>query len=297
METHHVHNPNRRRGHIGALIGLLLIAAVPPVRAAEEPLILGVFPRFNALETTTRYTPMAEYLSERLGRKVQLVTTKDFDSFWQGVTEKRFDIVQFNQFHYVRSTKSYEVIAHNKEFGKNTMAGALYVRKDSGITSLAQLRGRTVLFGGSEDAMIAYIAPVYLMLQAGLKKEDFKSAFAVNPINSVVALYHKQVDAAGSGDIVMEQPAVKKAINTDELTTLAVSEQLLQLPWAVKRSMPTALRKSIQSNLLALEGSEAGKQVLKSAAMTGIGKAQDKDYDPHRKMIRAVMGSEVLAQQ
>jgi hypothetical protein len=30
---------------------------------------------------------------------------------------------------------------------------------------------------------------------------------------------------------------------------------------------------------------------------TGTGKAEDKDYDPHRKMIRAVMGPKALAQQ
>ncbi len=29
------------------------------------------------------YTPLANHLSERLGRKVVLVTSKDFDSFWK----------------------------------------------------------------------------------------------------------------------------------------------------------------------------------------------------------------------
>jgi phosphonate transport system substrate-binding protein len=298
MEIQSVRNRKRqRRARIVSLICLVLTIVLPVVRAADEPLILGIFPRFGTLETITRHSPLAEYLSERLGREVQLVTSKDFDSFWQGVTEQRFDIVHFNQYHYVRAAKTYEVIAHSKEFGKSTMAGALYVRKDSGITDLTQLRGRTVLFGGGEDAMIAYIVPAYLMLRAGLKKEDFKSVFTINPVNSVVALYHKQVDAAGCGDIVVDQPAVRKAINTDELTALAVSEQLLQLPWAVKRTLPAKTREAIQSSLLNLENSEAGKTILKSAQMTGVGNATDKDYDPHRKMIRAVMGSKALAQQ
>jgi phosphonate transport system substrate-binding protein len=166
----------------------------------------------------------------------------------------------------------------------------LYVRKDSNITGLTQLRGRTVLFGGGEDAMIGYIAPVYMMLQAGVKKEEFKSRFAVNPLNSVIGVYHKQADAAGSGDGAIEQPALKNAINTNELTVLAVSEQLLHLPWAVKRTMPARLRELIQSELVNLENSEAGKKVLKSAVLTGIGKAEDKDYDPHRKMVEVVTG-------
>jgi len=275
---------------------LLLITATvwPPVMyAAGDPLVMGVFPRLNAVETTTRYAPLASYLGKQIGSEVRLVTSKDFESFWQGVMEQRYDIVQYNQYHYIRSAKDYRVIAHNREFGKSTVAGVLYVRKDSGITRLTQLRGRTVLFGGGQDAMISYIAPVYLILQAGLRKDEFKSQFAVNPINSVIGVYRKQADAAGSGDGAIEQPLLKNAINTDELAVLAISEKLLHLPWAVKRTMPVKLRASIQSTLINLEVSEAGQKVLKLAVMTGIGKAEDKDYDPHRKMVRAVMGSAV----
>jgi len=268
----------------------LLMLICVCARAGEGALTLGVFPRLSAGETTTRYTPLAEHLSERLGRKVMLVTSKDFQSFWRGIEEQRYEIVQYNQYHYIRSSKSYQVVAHNKEFGKDTLAGVLYVRKDSGITELRQLKGRTVLFGGGEDAMFGYIAPVYLLLQAGLSKDEFISQFASNPLNSVIGVYRKQADAAGSGDGVIGQPAVKSAINTDELTTLAVSEQLLHLPWAVKRAMPAQLRQSIQSILVDLEASEEGKRILKSAMLTGIGKAEDKDYDPHRRMIRAVVG-------
>jgi len=92
-------------------------------------------------------------------------------------------------------------------------------------------------------------------------------------------------------------PVVRNAINPDELTTIAVSPPLLQLPVAVKRDMPAQLRMSIQSILVNLKASEAGQQVLKSAALTGMGKAQDKDYEPHRKIVRAVMGPGEVAKR
>ena len=269
---------------------IFLCALAPSARAAEDPLIMGVFPRFNATETTTRYTPLADHLRERLGRPVSLVTSKDFTAFWRGVEDNRYDVVQYNQYHYIRSASKYRVIAHNKEFGKTTIAGAIYVRKDSGIRDLKQLKGRTILFGGGEDAMISYIAPMYMLLQAGLKKDDFKSQFAVNPINSVIGVYRKQADAAGSGDNAIGQPALKKAINTDELALLAVSEQLLHLPWAVKRGLPAPLGQAIQSALTDLEKSESGKHILSSALLTGIGKAEDRDYEVHRRMVREVIG-------
>ena len=298
METRTGGNPIRAARRI--VLALCLIAtagAASVVQAADDPLILGVFPRRNAAETTKLFTPMADYLSEQLGRKVKLVTAKDFDSFWQGVTERRYDIVHYNQYHYIRSAQTYQVIAHIEEFGKSTIAGVIYVRKDSGITALAQLRGRTVLFGGGEDAMISYIANRYLMLQAGLKKDDFKSLFAVNPPNAILALHSRQVDAAGAGDGVLDLPVIRKAVNPDELTALVVSAPLLQLPVAVKRNMPAKVQASVQSTLVNLKNSEAGKEVLKAAVMTGMGKAQDKDYDPHRKIVRAVTGATDPAQR
>lgn len=273
------------------LLWLVAAGAVPSAaNAADEPLIMGIFPRYKAAETTTMFTPLANHLSERLGRKVVLVTSKDFDSFWIGVTERRYHIVHYNQYQYIQSSKFYRVFAYNQEFGKDAVAGVLYVRKDSGITQVSQLSGRTVIFGGGKDAMLSYIAPRFLLMQAGLKESNFKSEYAVSPPNAALALYHKQADAAGGGDILMDLPVVKNAINTDDIKVLAATEPLLFLPWAVNRSIPEKLGESIQSILVDLANSEEGRKILKAAATTGMGKAGDRDYDPHRKMINAVFG-------
>ena len=277
---------------MASLVCLLATVAAPRAQAAEEPLILGIFPRNKATETTTMYTPLANYLGEQLGRRIVLVTYKDFDSFWMGVTERRFDIVHYNQYHYTQSVHAYRVIAHNQEFGKNAVAGALYVHKDSGITEVSQLRGRTIIFGGGRDAMLSYIAPRFLLMQAGLKEGDFKTEFAVNPPNALLALHNKRADAAGGGDILIDLPAVKNAINTQDLRMLAATEPLLFLPWAVTRNMPAKLGERIQSILVSLGNSDAGIKVLQAARTTGIQKAGDRDYDPHRRMTSAVFGPE-----
>ena len=280
----------RTLGKVAGLLGVIAISVAPGVQAAESSLVLGIFPRYNATETTTMYTPLADHLTERLGRKVTVITSKDFDSFWKGVEEQKYDIVHYNQYHQIRAAQSYRVVAHSQEFGKSAVAGAVYVRKDSGITDLSQLRGRTVIFGGGKDAMMSYIAPRFLMMRAGLQEGDFKTEFAVNPPNALLALYHKQADAAGGGDILIDLPVVRNAINAGELKILATTEPLLFLPWAVKRTMPAKLRESIQATLTDLEQSDAGRKVLKAVKTTGIETAEDKDYAPHRRMTDAVFG-------
>lgn len=293
MEIHFVKQWLLTGRRVAAVLSLVALAfAGPGIAAADTGLVIGIFPRYNATETTTMYMYLAEHLTERLGgTKVTVVTSKDFESFWKGVEEQKYDLVHYNQYHYIRSAKTYRVIAHAEEFGKSAVAGAIYVRKDSGITDVTQLRGRTIIFGGGKDAMMSYIAPKFLMMRAGLKDGEFKSEFAVNPPNALLALYHRQADAAGGGDILIDLPVVKNAINTDELRVLATSEPLLFLPWAVKRTMPAKLRDTIQSILTELNESPSGKVVLKAAKTTGIGKAEDKDYTAHRKMTDAVFGT------
>ena len=104
---------------------LSLAAAAPALRAADDALTLGIFPRYKATVTTTMFKPLADHLGERLHRKVTLVTAKDFDSFWKAVTEQRYDIVHYNQYHYIHSAHHYTVIAHQQEFGKDAVGGAL----------------------------------------------------------------------------------------------------------------------------------------------------------------------------
>ncbi|MDB5812287.1 MAG: hypothetical protein JWN94_4409 [Betaproteobacteria bacterium] len=277
---------------VGLLIATIVLLALAPVlQAAENALTFGVFPRRNSTETQKAFTPVADYLGKRLGRSVKLVTSKDFDSFWKAVLEQRFDIVYYNQYHYIRSARDYRVVGHIEESGSSTIAGVIYVRKDSGITDLTQLRGRTIIFGGGEDAMISYIATTYMLQHAGLQKTDYKSVFAINPPNALVALIRQQADAAGGGNSIPDMPEVMSAINGVAFSSLAVSPPLLQLPIAVKRDMPTELRNSIQTLLLDLKNSDQGWQILKTAGLTGVGKAEDKDYDPHRKMVSEVFGA------
>lgn len=249
---------------------------------------MGVFPRRHATLTNQLFAPLAQYLSRQLERPVELVTAKDFDAFWEGVEAGRYDLVHYNQYHYVESADRYRVVAHNEEFGNAKIAGALYVRRDSGITEVAQLRGRTIVFGGGPDAMMSAIVPQYLLLQAGLGPDDYTTRYANSPPNSVLAVYYRQADAAGAGEVVIDLPVVRKSIRPETVTIIARSEPIQHLPWAVRRDMPAPLRERIQALLAGLGDSEEGRGLLEQARLTGLGAAEDADYDICREIIQRV---------
>ena len=260
--------------------------------AKQEPLVMGVFPRRNAKATLKLFKPIAEYLTEKLGREVQLVTDKNFKDFWKGVAEQKFDIVHYNQYHYLVSHKKfgYGVILKNEEFGRSTLAAAIVVRKDSGINTIHDLKGKRIAFGGGRQAMISYIVPKYLLLKAGLTKDDYEEVFANNPPNAVFSTFYKQTDAAGAGNIVFNLDVVNKNIDVSQLKYLVVSKELAHIPWAVKKDMDSGLRNKIKTLLLDLNKTEKGRHILNNAKLTGLIEATDTEYDADREIVKAVYG-------
>ncbi len=252
------------------------------------PLVIGIFPRRNATLTSDLFTPLVNYLSRELQREVVLQTAKDFPTFWEGVANGRYDVVHYNQYHYVVSADRYRVIAHNEEFGSGTIRGAIYVRRDSGIQSLEQLRGRSVLFGGGPDAMMSYILPRYMLKQAGLVESDFVSHFAASPPNAVLGVFYRQTDSSGAGDVVIDLPMVRQTVPTEQIAIIARSEPVVHLPWVVKRDMPPHLAQQIRSLLISLKDSEEGRAILKAARLTGLAPSEDADYDRCREIVREV---------
>ncbi|QEP44331.1 phosphate/phosphite/phosphonate ABC transporter substrate-binding protein [Ectothiorhodospiraceae bacterium BW-2] len=273
--------------------------AFPPVALAQsgasavaDTLVVGIFPRRNARQTVTLFTPLINHLSAELNREVELVTARDFATFWGQVARREFDLVHFNQYHYIKAHAhyGYEAIVANEEFGERSIASALYVRRDSGIESLSQLRGRTLIFGGDKSAMMSYIIPIAMLQKAGLQQGDYQQKFAITPLNSVFSVYFKQADAAAAGEIVARLPMITERIDVSALKQLQISEAIPHLPWAVAPEMPIEQRQQLSRLLTTLSATATGRALLEQAKLTGLHPATDADYERVRHLVKQVLG-------
>jgi len=272
---------------------LLVCSLLPVTGSAKDPLLMGVFPRLDADETLKLYKPMADHLSNELGRPVWLEVSKDFSSFWKATNSGRYDIVHYNQYHYVKTHKElgYEAILMNEEYGESSITGSLVVRKDSGLTSVKELKGKKIIFGGGPMAMQSHIFARYLLQMSGLVfGKDYSFEFAPNPPAGIVAVSSGKAAAAGTGDKVLLLPVVARQIKVSEMAYLVRGVQLPHLPWAVKKDMPKALRSKIQGLMVDMKNTHTGRGILRKAKLTGLVPANDSDYDPHRKIIQQVLG-------
>jgi len=286
-----------RRNFLSMLISLVSVtSSLKSSRAYTQtkPFVIGIFPRRNIKITHKTFTPLAEYLSDVLGREVKIETTKSFSEFWKNIQSNKYDLVHYNQYHYIVSHLlfGYEVILKNKEQGKSTIAGSIIVRKDSKINKVVDLKGKVILFGGSRRAMQSYISATWLLRQSGLNEGDYIEKFAINPPNTIISTFFKRADASGSGDVVMYLDNVAKRIDISQLKFLAKTRPMSHLPWAVNSNMDDETKVLIQKKLLGLSETKYGKMVLHSAKVDAFVLAKDSDYDQHRKIIEDVYGKD-----
>jgi len=280
----------KKRVHFASIL-LLTCTAFPAI----ADIVMGVFPRRPISVTHKAFTPLAEKLEKELGEKVQLVIAKDFKSFWAGVKSKKYDLVHYNQYHYLISKKlGYQVIAANEEFGNKVIAGSLSVRKDSGIKTVADLKGKTILFGGGKKAMGSYIAPTAILKKAGLEAgKDYTVKFAKNPPSAVIGVFNKAADAAGSGNVILQIKGVKAKVDVSQMTILAESESFVHLPWAVKSDMNADKVKKIQATMASLKGTADGDAILKSAKVTNFQVVTDGDFAKVREITKFAIGEDL----
>lgn len=277
---------------IARLLLLMILVFCNTITYAAEPLVVGVFPRRDAAITVKLFRPLSRHLEQKLGVPVLLEMSPDFETFLSNLKQRRYDLVHLNPFDYINAHEdlAYDALVQNEEFGEATIKGAIYVRKDSGIRQLKELKGKKILFGGGPRAMMSYIVPTYLLMQAGLTKHDYEEAYAINPPNAVLATYLRRADAGGAGEVVRRLPVVTSKIDVNQLEVIAASRPLPHLPWAVKQEMATALKQRLQTLLVNLKHSEKGRQILNQARLSAFNPVTNKDYDPHRKIVEAVYG-------
>src|SRR3569832_791209 len=156
----------------GTLVALFMTFGTPSAGADQGVYRLGVLPLQSPNKLAVMFLPLAEALSERLGRPVQFVTAPSFSAFMTRVSEKNYDILYLNPLLCSRALEhGYHVVA---KVGGEPFTGILVVRRDSPLKELdpAQLPPRLRI--GFPDPG-AYAATVmtrrYLSQQKNNKKQ------------------------------------------------------------------------------------------------------------------------------
>jgi len=167
-----------------SVMGLLFLACYVCVAHADYTLMVN---EFRGGKERLRWQPLADYLSQQIGEKVNIRLSKP--SFMI----KRSAMADFFLANPVITLKvmdhyGFQPIAmlNHKQSG-HTLSGLIIVGADSEITALSQIKGKRVAVVNKKNAAGGFIFQAYELLKAGFDPtQDFKSFQEIQNQNAII---------------------------------------------------------------------------------------------------------------
>ena len=273
------------RALVFGLAGLLLVRSAAP--ADPAPYVLAVHPYLSAPELHRRFAPLAEYLGQQLGRPVQVRVGSNYEEHISFVGQDAVDIAYLGPGPYVTVVERFgpkPILARVQTKGRPYLGAVIFVRQDSNIRRLADLKGKRFAFGDPESTT-GSILPRYVLRENGIELRDFaRVSHVLSHDNVVLGVLAGDFDAGVVRSDIYDEMAERGLRRLADLPS--VSEHL----FVTRSTMAPQDVERLRQALLQLGASAEGERILHtiSVEMTGMAPACDADYDAVRKLVRAL---------
>ena len=244
--------------------GALVLAT--SVALSAQTLKVTTIPEEAAQEQVRKFGPIVKYLEGKLGMKVEFVPVNDYPAAVEALVNKQVDLVWFGGFTHVqaqhRSGGKIIPIAQREE---DTRFKSVFIAKtNSGIKSLADLKGKQVSFG-SASSTSGHLMPRSFLLQAGIDPErDFKRvAYSGAHDATIASVVSGRVDAAALDITVWNKFVADKKVDTNDVNVFYTTPGFYNYNWSVHADMPAPLRERLTKALLDISPNDPlGKEIL-----------------------------------
>jgi phosphonate transport system substrate-binding protein len=158
------------------LLSLLTLSfAAITASAQTTPLKLGVglFQPDRERNDAT-YRPLAQYLEAQLGRKVELRTVDTWEGLAKSLANGETDLALMGPWGYVLANHAAraQVVSTILYDGKPEYFALMITHPDSGIKTVADLKGKTFAFG-DKGSTSGYLIPLHYFMTQGIDPETY----------------------------------------------------------------------------------------------------------------------------
>ncbi len=270
-----MHRRTLARMALVAMTGLVL--AMPTASRAEDwkshvkEFRIGLLGGENTQDRLKKYDGFQRLLQEKLGVPVKLFPAADYAGVMQGIAAGQLDAAQFGASSFAGAwidCKCVEPLVVPQEAdGTVNYYSVMVTRKDSGITSLEQMKGHSLAFA-DPNSTSGYLIPSATLKARGVDLTDgayfTRTGFAGGHEQGVVAMLNKQYDASvtwtsGQGDINdgytrgnLHSMVAKGMLKMSDVNIIWQSGKIPNGPWAVRSALPADLKKQLTEMLLDL---------------------------------------------
>ncbi|MCI5125404.1 MAG: phosphate/phosphite/phosphonate ABC transporter substrate-binding protein [Candidatus Electrothrix sp. AR5] len=257
----------------------------------EKPIRFGYMICDSRKMSEERFAPLTAYLEEKLGRRVEMILKNTFE-FESLIKNKEVDFFHVNSIVAVLLKEKYkaDLLAIDIR-GRNgyKATGTLIARKDSGIKTIEDMRGKSMVFGPAL-APFGYMAQYALLLENNFDPEtDFSSytipAGAAKHDKVVYGVEYGKYDVGAAPRIDLDRMVEENIINLDDYNIIAESDQMPYCTVGARAEVDPALKEQVKNIALNLKQDASAMvdgerlKVLKRMLIDGFAPVVDSEYD------------------
>lgn len=272
-----------RRILLVILAVLMTISMIGCTQKKEEVIKMGFVPMRDGDKLIESVEPLTEMLSKELGVKVEGFTATNYVGVVEGLGSGQVDFGFIPPFAYVLANKesNAQVIltALNKDMEAKYRSQFL-VRKDSGIKSFADIKGKKVAFVDPSSTS-GYLFPGAHLIKEGIDLEkDIQYVYSGGHDKSLQLLLNGDIDVATTFVDVRQRYEKEFPDSMEKTEVLGYTDYIPNISVTVKGNMDKDMQNKIKTALLNIASTDEGKALLQELFnMYGFAEATDADYD------------------
>jgi phosphonate transport system substrate-binding protein len=259
----------------------------------EKTILIGLIPEQNIFKQIDRYEPLADYLSGKTGVRINLKILPRYGNIISNFRTAGLDGAFFGSFTYAlaHETLGVSVIARPlASDNTSTYHGLLFVRKDSGIRTIADMKGKRFAFV-DKATTAGYLLPLEYFHEHGVK--DFRNYFqetyfAGTHEDAILDVLNGKADVGAAKNTVFQRMAEKNSRIMRELVILERSPDVPENGLALKKEIEETSRERLRVALLTMHDDTEGKKILERFGAKKFIPTTDRDYDPVYRYAREI---------
>lgn len=238
------------------LIATSLLLGAHALAQAQTVFRVTTIPEEAATEQVRKFTPLASYLEQALGVKVEFTPVSDYPAAVEALVNKKVDLVWFGGFTFVQANlRSGGKIVPLAQRVEDTRFQSVFISKtDSGIKTLEDMKGKQVSFG-SQSSTSGHLMPRSFLLAAKIEPEkDFKRiAYSGAHDATIASVVSGKVDAAALDITVWKKFVAENRVDTQAVNVFYTTPPYFNYNWSVHADMPQAMQDKVKAALTALD--------------------------------------------
>lgn len=244
-------------------------------------------------ETFVLYKDLLNYISEKLGMRVQLVQRETYAEVNNLVRDNQLELAFVCSGAYVDGHDQFgmELLVAPVAYGESVYYSYIIVPATSPAASLEDLRGKRFAF---TDPMsnTGKLAPTSILAQLHETPESFFSSviFTNSHDRSIEMVANNLVDGASVDSLIWEYLNGTSPALTSRTRIVKKSEPFGIPPVVVPKGLAPVLKERLRQVFLNLDREEAGREILARLKIDRFIRLEDSRYDSIRKMQRLVAG-------